>query len=71
MSDTITMTATEAKQTFGELMFHIEKQRSVIITKHDKPFAVVLSYEQYQELQNASICGRLGGVSTIDHNPIR
>ena len=45
-----TFTATEAKQSFGEIMAAVEKE-PVSISKTNKDFAVFISAERYRELK--------------------
>ena len=45
-----TMTATDAKQSFGSLLSMVEKE-PVTIQKTNKDVAVVISAQQYQELK--------------------
>ena len=45
-----TMTATDAKQSFGSLLSMVEKE-PVTIQKTNKDVAVVISARQYQELK--------------------
>ena len=46
-----TMSATEARIRFGELMRHVvEKQEPVIVEHSGKPCVVVISVDKYQQL---------------------
>ncbi|WP_446809796.1 type II toxin-antitoxin system Phd/YefM family antitoxin [Methylomonas sp. 2BW1-5-20] len=54
-----TINATQAKQTFGELL-NSAQQEPVAIQKHQKDFAILLSSARYQEL--------LGFEDTCLHN---
>ena len=48
-----TVSATEARVHFGELMRRVvEDQEPVIIERRGQPYVVVLSIEQYQRLRN-------------------
>jgi prevent-host-death family protein len=44
------MTASEAKNGFGRVLDRVAKDGAVVITKHDRPDAVILSIEAYQRL---------------------
>ena len=44
------MTASEAKNGFGRVLDRVAKDGAVVITKHDRPDAVILSMEAYQRL---------------------
>ena len=48
--DTSSFTATDAKNEFGQVLEMIAQGRAIVITKHDEPKAVVLSYEEFQTL---------------------
>jgi antitoxin Phd len=45
--------ATQAKNTFGELLDRVAASGPVAITRHDTPKAVLLSYEEFESLSNA------------------
>ena len=45
--------ATQAKNSFGELLDRVAASGAVAITRHDMPKAVLLSYEEFQSLSNA------------------
>jgi antitoxin Phd len=47
---TLTVTATEAKTRFGPLLETAIRGRSVVITKHDTPKAVLLSIAEFEAL---------------------
>ncbi len=44
--------ATQAKNTFGELLDHVAASGAVAITRHDVPKAVLLSYEEFESLSS-------------------
>jgi len=44
------VTASEAKNGFGRVLDRVAKEGAVVITKHDRPDAVILSIEAYQRL---------------------
>jgi antitoxin Phd len=44
------MTASEAKNGFGRVLDRVAKDGAVVITKHDRPDAVILSIDAYQRL---------------------
>jgi antitoxin Phd len=46
----VTVTATEAKNGFGPLLEKAIQGRSVVITKHDRPKAVLLSVAEFEAL---------------------
>ena len=46
--------ANEAKQGLGEVMDHAQRE-PVLINKHGRPFAVVVSYEDYQAAELAKL----------------
>ena len=45
--------ATQAKNTFGELLDRVAVSGAVAITRHDTPKAVLLSYEEFEALSSA------------------
>ncbi|HEY0513917.1 MAG TPA: type II toxin-antitoxin system Phd/YefM family antitoxin [Thermoanaerobaculia bacterium] len=45
--------ATQAKNTFGELLERVIGSGPVAITRHDTPRAVLLSYEEFESLSHA------------------
>jgi prevent-host-death family protein len=45
--------ATQAKNTFGELLDRVATSGAVAITRHDTPKAVLLSYEEFESLSSA------------------
>ncbi|HEX4963932.1 MAG TPA: type II toxin-antitoxin system Phd/YefM family antitoxin [Thermoanaerobaculia bacterium] len=45
--------ATQAKNTFGELLDRVAASDAVAITRHDMPKAVLLSYEEFESLSSA------------------
>ncbi len=45
--------ATQAKNTFGELLDRVSASGPVAITRHDTPKAVLLSYEEFEFLSEA------------------
>jgi antitoxin Phd len=45
--------ATQAKNTFGELLDRVATSGAVAITRHDMPKAVLLSYEEFESLSSA------------------
>ncbi len=47
---TLTVTATEAKTRFGPLLETAMRGGSVVITKHDRPKAVLLSMAEFEAL---------------------
>lgn len=49
-STALTVTATEAKTRFGPLLETAIRGASVVITKHDKPKAVLLSIAEFEAL---------------------
>jgi antitoxin Phd len=44
--------ATQAKNTFGELLDRVAVSGAVAITRHDMPKAVLLSYEEFKSLSS-------------------
>lgn len=48
--DTSSFTATDAKNEFGQLLEMIAQGRTIVITKHDEPKAVVLPFDEFQNL---------------------
>ncbi len=42
--------ATEAKNEFGQILEMVNAGRAVVITKHDAPKAVMVSYDEFQAL---------------------
>lgn len=44
------LTATDAKNEFGQILELVAAGRAVVITKHDAPKAVVVSYEEFLAL---------------------
>lgn len=49
-----TMTAAEAKNSFGEMMENSSRE-PVVITKHGKPVRVVMSAEEFKQLKLQSL----------------
>lgn len=45
--------ATQAKNTFGELLDRVAASGAIAITRHDTPKAVLLSYEEFESLSSA------------------
>lgn len=45
--------ATQAKNTFGELLDRVAASGVVAITRHDQPKAVLLSFEEFESLNRA------------------
>jgi len=45
--------ATQAKNSFGELLERVSVSGAVAITRHDLPKAVLLSYEEFESLSSA------------------
>jgi len=45
--------ATQAKNSFGELLDRVAASGAVAITRHDMPKAVLLSYEEFESLSSA------------------
>ena len=45
--------ATQAKNSFGELLDRVATSGAVAITRHDMPKAVLLSYEEFTSLSSA------------------
>jgi antitoxin Phd len=45
--------ATQAKNTFGDLLDRVAASGAVAITRHDTPKAVLLSYEEFESLSSA------------------
>lgn len=48
-----TVTATVVKNEFGRVMDTVQREGQVVITKHDSPRAVLVSYDLYQRLVKA------------------
>ncbi len=49
-----TMSATEARVHFGELMRHVVEQKEPVIVEHSgEPYVVVISMDKYQQLLTA------------------
>jgi len=46
----VSMTSTEAKNGFGRVLETVARNGTVLITRHDSPRAVVISYDRYQAL---------------------
>lgn len=47
------MTATDAKNEFGRAMDVVLQGGAVVITRHDAPKAVLISFEEYNQLKGA------------------
>jgi len=45
--------ATQAKNTFGELLDRVASSGAVAITRHDMPKAVLLSFDEFMSLSSA------------------
>lgn len=50
----LTVTATEAKNGFGPLLEQVIQGRSIVITKHDRPKAVLLPVAEFEALVSRS-----------------
>ncbi|MGH7670950.1 MAG: type II toxin-antitoxin system Phd/YefM family antitoxin [Gemmatimonadaceae bacterium] len=50
----LSVTSTEAQNEFARVLEHATGDGAVIITRHNKPKAVVVSYERYQTLTGAA-----------------
>lgn len=48
--DTSSFTATEAKNDFGQVLEMAIQGRAIVITKHDSRKAVIISYEDFQNI---------------------
>jgi len=48
--EAVHVTASDAKNGFGRVLDRVAKDGAVVITKHDRPDAVILSIEAYQRL---------------------
>jgi antitoxin Phd len=49
-TDTVAVSATEAKNNFGGVLSRLEHHDAVFITRHNRPQAVVVSVQRYAEL---------------------
>ena len=47
------MTATDAKNEFGRAMDTVLQGGAVVITRHDAPKAVLISFQEYSQLKSA------------------
>lgn len=47
------VTASQAKNTFGEILDGAARSGAVAITRHRRPVAVLLSYEEFESLSSA------------------
>jgi antitoxin Phd len=47
---TVTVTSTEAQNTFGSIVDRVARDEVVMITRHAKPRVVMLAYERYRDL---------------------
>jgi prevent-host-death family protein len=52
--DAPSFTATAAKNEFGHVLSLVAEGRTVVITKHDTPAAVIVSYSEFQALAEES-----------------
>ena len=52
--DAPSFTATAAKNEFGHVLNLVAEGRTVVITRHDTPAAVIVSYPEFQALAEAS-----------------
>jgi len=50
---TITVTSTQAQNTFGDIVDRAARDEVVMITRHAKPRVVMLAYERYRDLVGA------------------
>jgi prevent-host-death family protein len=48
------MTASEAKNGFGRVLDRVARDGAVVITKHDRPDAVILSIQAYRRLAEST-----------------
>jgi prevent-host-death family protein len=53
--DTSSFTATDAKNAFAHVLEMVTAGRAVVITKHDTPKAVMLSYEEFMGLSDRGV----------------
>jgi len=49
------MTASEAKNGFGRVLDRVAKEGAVVITKHDRPDAVIMSIDAYRRLTESKL----------------
>ena len=54
-----TVGAFEAKNTLGSLLDRVEAGEEILITRHGKPEAVVLSFKEWRRLSQVPSFGRL------------
>lgn len=52
-SQSVAISATEAKNEFGRLLETVIRGAKVVITKHDSPKAVLISMDEFNALSNA------------------
>ena len=60
------MTATDAKNEFGRVMDVVLQGGAVVITRHETPKAVLISFEEYNRAE-----GRRGGAARPPHRRVR
>ena len=51
--DAARVTASEAKNGFGRILDQVAREGAVVITKHDRPDAVILSIAEYERLSQS------------------
>jgi antitoxin Phd len=52
-TDSVSVSATDAKREFGQLLDQVMQGRLVVITKHDAPKAVMMTIGKYEALSKA------------------
>ncbi|MFO1306222.1 MAG: type II toxin-antitoxin system Phd/YefM family antitoxin [Burkholderiales bacterium] len=52
--DASRVTASEAKNGFGRVLDRVAREGAVVITKHDRPDAVILSIAEYERLSRSA-----------------
>ena len=52
--DASRVTASEAKNGFGRVVDRVAREGAVVITKHDRPDAVILSIAEYERLSRSA-----------------
>ncbi|MEX2049475.1 MAG: type II toxin-antitoxin system Phd/YefM family antitoxin [Gemmatimonadota bacterium] len=50
----VSVTATEMKNRFGSMLDEVARGKAVVVTKHDGPRAVLISFDEYQALTSTN-----------------
>lgn len=63
--DSASLPVAEAKATFGECLRQAERGAPVIVTRHGKTVAAIVSMEDYERLRRLRAAGPEGGLASL------